>query len=361
MLKHYKDYISVPPLYPSINYPSINHPSINRGLRWGSTLLDLRLHDFHVGTDCLGNEVEQVFEANPHLPGVILIAQEKLLGMISRRRFFEHLSRPFARELFLKRPISSLYTFAKTELLQFSGSAEIVDAAAKAVQRQSDLLYEPIVVQLSNSEFKLIDVPQLLLAQAQIHELAKKKIEELHKEAEEAKKELQRLATIDGLTQVANRRRFDEYLDQQWQQLVEEKAPLSLILCDIDYFKRYNDTYGHQAGDDCLQKVASVLDETVQRREDLVARYGGEEFAVVLPHTPCSGAITVANAIREQVKSLHISHRGSPLSNWVTLSLGVASIIPTQSEKPASLIAAADSVLYLAKEQGRDRCMFQTQ
>ena len=351
MLKYYENSISVPPLY----------PSVNRDLRWGSTLLDLRLHDFQVRADCPGNEVEQGLESNPLLPGVILMAEGGLLGMISRRRFFEHLSRPFARELFLNRPISTLYSFAKTEILQFSGAAEIVDAAARAVRRQSDLLYEPIVVELAPGKYKLVDVPQLLLAQAQIHELAKKKIEELHKEAEAAKKELERLATIDGLTQVANRRRLDEYLDRQWQQLALQKAPLSLILCDIDYFKRYNDTYGHQAGDDCLQKVARVISEAARQRGDLVARYGGEEFAVVLPQTPCSGAVTVANGIQERVKNLHISHRGSPLSDWVTLSLGVASTIPSGSEKPASLIAAADSVLYLAKDQGRDRCMFQTQ
>lgn len=169
-----------------------------------------------------------------------------------------------------------------------------------------------------------------------------------------ANQELHRLAIIDGLTQVANRRRFDEYLNQEWRRLAREQVPLSLILCDVDFFKRYNDTYGHQAGDDCLRAVAQAISRVVKRPADLVARYGGEEFAVILPNTNAEGAVKVAEMIWLEVQCLQIAHCQSDVSEYVTLSLGVSSKVPTQEVSSKVLIAAADKALYEAKEQGRD-------
>ena len=171
---------------------------------------------------------------------------------------------------------------------------------------------------------------------------------------------LQRLANIDGLTQVANRRRFDEWLRQVWRQLTREQVPLSLIFCDVDHFKLYNDTYGHQAGDNCLQQVAQAISHQAKRPADLVARYGGEEFAVILPNTPSEGALAVAETIRQEIHSLKIAHAQSRVSEYVTLSLGVVSIVPTQGFSPEDLISNADKALYKAKEQGRDRIILKT-
>jgi diguanylate cyclase (GGDEF)-like protein len=179
----------------------------------------------------------------------------------------------------------------------------------------------------------------------------------LFEQLEAANQELQRLACIDGLTQVANRRRFDEYLDVEWRRLAREQRPLSLILGDVDYFKVYNDTYGHLAGDLCLQQIGSVLRQTLRRPADLVARYGGEEFAIILPNTEPRGAVIVAEAIREGIRGLEMPHAKSPVSQYVTLSLGVASFIPTPNASPAQLIAAADEALYQAKAEGRDRAV----
>ncbi|MEN9264285.1 MAG: diguanylate cyclase, partial [Gloeomargarita sp. GMQP_bins_44] len=151
-----------------------------------------------------------------------------------------------------------------------------------------------------------------------------------------------------------NRRRFDEYLAQQWQQLAAEGASLSLILADIDFFKRYNDTYGHLAGDDCLRRVAQTIVQVVNRPDDLVARYGGEEFAVILPRTILSGAVMVAERIRAAVEQLRIPHPCSTVHDWVTLSLGVTTMVPTTLNSPAELVAAADHALYQAKQQGRN-------
>lgn len=174
-------------------------------------------------------------------------------------------------------------------------------------------------------------------------------------ELEQANQQLHRLANLDGLTQVANRRRFDEYLNQEWKRLLREKQSLSLVMFDIDYFKFYNDCYGHQAGDDCLKQIASALSRALKRPADLAARYGGEEFVAILPNTELLGAVAVARSIQEEVKQLKIPHERSEVSEYVTLSMGVTSTIPTQNMSVEILVAAADEALYEAKKRGRDR------
>lgn len=178
---------------------------------------------------------------------------------------------------------------------------------------------------------------------------------EIHFQLQDANKKLQQLASTDGLTQVANRRYFDETLSQEWQRLAREGLPLSLLLTDIDWFKSYNDHYGHQAGDDCLQQVAQAIDRTINRPADLLARYGGEEFVILLPNTNTSGAMQIAKKIRQSIARLAIPHPDSTVSPYVTISLGIASIIPTPDIPSNLLISQADQALYLAKNQGRDR------
>lgn len=177
---------------------------------------------------------------------------------------------------------------------------------------------------------------------------------ELYHQLQLANQELQRLASSDGLTQVANRRCFDDTLNAEWQRLARDQASLSLILCDVDFFKLYNDTYGHLAGDDALRHVAWAISQTVKRPADLVARYGGEEFAVILPNTDVEGAIAVATEIQANIRELQLPHPNSQVYEFITLSLGVATIIPHNQSSPATLIAAADQGLYQAKAQGRN-------
>jgi diguanylate cyclase (GGDEF)-like protein len=162
---------------------------------------------------------------------------------------------------------------------------------------------------------------------------------------------------LDSLTQVANRRRFDDYLIQEWQELRQEKSPMSLILCDVDYFKTYNDAYGHLIGDHCLQQIALAIENALEDPTHLVARYGGEEFALILPNADAEKAMQIAETIRLQVKNLKIAHHKSLVCEFVTLSLGVFSMIPTPEGSPELLIAIADKALYEAKAQGRDRAV----
>ncbi|MDJ0636315.1 MAG: diguanylate cyclase [Xenococcaceae cyanobacterium MO_188.B29] len=170
-----------------------------------------------------------------------------------------------------------------------------------------------------------------------------------------ANQELKHQANVDSLTQIANRRCFDEYLTQEWARCGREHQYLAIVLCDVDHFKAYNDTYGHQAGDECLTKVAQSMKLVVKRPADLVFRYGGEEFALILPNTNEKGALEVAEAIRQQIKLLKITHNASTVGKHVTLSLGVACTIPSTASSPEALIANADRALYEAKSLGRDR------
>ncbi|MDJ0650184.1 MAG: diguanylate cyclase [Xenococcaceae cyanobacterium MO_188.B19] len=178
---------------------------------------------------------------------------------------------------------------------------------------------------------------------------------ELYHQLEIANQKLEKLAVIDGLTGIANRRKFDDYIKSEWLRLAREKAPLSLILCDIDYFKLYNDTYGHQRGDSCLKQVSQAVKKVAKRPADLVARYGGEELAIILPNTTAEGAKQLAYKICLQIQALQIPHIASPVDLYVTVSLGVAGLIPDHDSSPEELIAIADANLYKAKELGRNR------
>ena len=170
-----------------------------------------------------------------------------------------------------------------------------------------------------------------------------------------ANQELEKLATIDGLTQISNRRSFDQWFQQEWKQLGREQHPLSLIIFDVDYFKNYNDHYSHQAGDDCLVAIAQAAKAAINRPSDLISRYGGEEFAVILPKTDQVGAVAIAERIQTAIRELGIPHARSQVSAQVSVSLGIATVVPTGDTSPTELIAQADQALYAAKGQGRDR------
>ncbi|MBP6395728.1 MAG: diguanylate cyclase [Giesbergeria sp.] len=166
---------------------------------------------------------------------------------------------------------------------------------------------------------------------------------------------LRSLVFVDGLTGVANRRRFDEALQIEWRRCQRKGAPLALLMMDIDHFKRYNDRYGHQTGDACLQQVAATLKAGLQRGHDLVARYGGEEFACLLSECDLAAGLHKAQALLAAVAALGIAHADSPTADRVTLSIGVAVLYPSSDCGPEALVAAADAALYEAKRSGRNR------
>jgi two-component system chemotaxis family response regulator WspR len=169
--------------------------------------------------------------------------------------------------------------------------------------------------------------------------------------------ELRRLTNLDGLTGLANRRYFDEYLDAEWQRALRERRELSVLMLDVDHFKPFNDTYGHVAGDEALKRVAATIQASCDRATDLGARYGGEEFSLVLPSTPAGGARLVAEKLRRAIESLQIAHSKSSTAPHLTASIGIASMMPDRADGALALLQAADRGLYEAKRLGRNRAV----
>lgn len=180
-------------------------------------------------------------------------------------------------------------------------------------------------------------------------------LQESQRRLAEANMELQRLSSLDGLTGIPNRRRFDEYLAHEWKMAIRHNTAISLIMMDIDFFKMYNDHYGHQGGDDCLKTVAKILEQSVLRETDIVARYGGEEFAAILPDSGRKAAHEIAEAMRSCIQERQIPHEKSQVSKFVSISIGIATAMPVRGADAEALIAAADQALYKAKEMGRNQ------
>jgi diguanylate cyclase (GGDEF)-like protein len=222
-----------------------------------------------------------------------------------------------------------------------------VDYITKPIQ-QEELLARV------NTHVKMQELTRQLQKQNQQLQQQAIELQKAKQDLETANQKLRHMANIDSLTQIANRRRFDDYLAYSWRCLAREKASLSLILCDIDYFKCYNDFYGHQAGDVCLQSVARAIQQTVKRPQDLLARYGGEEFAVILPHTDAKGAVHLARSIQQTIEALQLPHPASEISDRVTISIGICSYIPNLDFEYKILIVSADRALYQAKKNGRN-------
>ncbi|HWU82903.1 MAG TPA: diguanylate cyclase [Methylophilaceae bacterium] len=169
------------------------------------------------------------------------------------------------------------------------------------------------------------------------------------------RKELEEMSYKDGLTGVANRRMFDSVLELEWSNARRSRQPLSLIMLDIDHFKEYNDHYGHIQGDDCLIRVAKVLATAATRSRDFIARFGGEEFVLVLPETDAEAASKIAERCRQLIFKAQIPHLNSSVSNVITISVGVGTILPSHQDQPMAFVEATDKKLYLAKQQGRNR------
>lgn len=177
---------------------------------------------------------------------------------------------------------------------------------------------------------------------------------QIEQDLKDANKELKLISSRDGLTGIANRRYYDEYLATEWERMARDRKPLSLLMCDIDFFKKYNDAYGHLEGDSCLQSVAEAINKSCKRPADLAARYGGEEFTVVLPDTDMEGAKLVAESILDAINKLNIEHYDSP-EGHVTLSIGASSLLPVHGGDVRMLAQRADAALYRAKTLGRNR------
>jgi diguanylate cyclase (GGDEF)-like protein len=212
-----------------------------------------------------------------------------------------------------------------------------------------------LIMTNENQRIQLEELNDRLNHEIHIRKEHEKKLLELKLELEEKNKELEHISLMDGLTGVANRRYFDIKLAEEWNRSLRTKTPLSLIMFDIDFFKPFNDTYGHIKGDDCLKQLARRLQNLLKRAGEIVARYGGEEFAIILPQTSMEDAKKTALFLQNGINELKIVHEKSTVAPYVTVSMGIACIVPKKPNLHLNLIRGADHALYQAKRQGRNR------
>jgi len=266
-----------------------------------------------------------IVECNPQIQQMLGYAEKDLLG----RNVFS-----FINKEDLERTPSQLPKMLAGETILLERQLKTVTGDLLVCEQSGKMIGENLIILL-------------------YRDITERKIAEIA--LERANRALDKLAHLDGLTQVANRRKFDACLENEWQRMSRETKGIGLILGDLDFFKQYNDVYGHQAGDDCLVTVASVLSGLVHRPADLVARYGGEEFVILLPDTSYQGCLSVAERMRGGIEGLDLNHSGSSCSSVVTMSFGVATSTPSEVPDKTVLVSSADKALYEAKQQGRNK------
>jgi len=239
-----------------------------------------------------------------------------------------------------------------------------VPVVVLSTREEADTKAEAFANGANDYAVKLPERPELLAriryhSAAYIHKLQRddafRALRASQEALEEKNLELMRLSELDGLTSLANRRLFNNRLDQEWMRAIRNRKPLALAMFDVDWFKSYNDSYGHLQGDDCLKSIAKVLQQAARRPADLAARFGGEEFVLLMPETDLEGVRHVAETVRQGVHDLYLEHRASPGEPFVSVSGGVAARVPVEGQAPEMLVEAADQALYHAKQSGRNR------
>jgi len=246
-----------------------------------------------------------------------------------------------------------------THVIMLTAKREIEDVVAGFAAGADDFLSKPVDPRELCSRLsvgrRILKYKYDLEQRNSVLHATTKTMEKIMEEINVANEKLRILSMVDELTRVTNRRGMEDYLAREWGYAIRNSEPLTLIMVDVDFFKLYNDTYGHQAGDDCLRRVAGVLDDSINRGGDLVARYGGEEFIVVLRNTYTLGGQKVGEDLRKKVENLKIPHSTSVAAPFVTISLGVVTIVPQRGHTYKELIDKADQLLYQAKNSGRNR------
>jgi len=279
-------------------------------------------------------------ETSRESPALDLIVMDLMMPQIDG---IEACRRVKAEETLREIPVIMLTASYEVENLEASFAAGAIDFITKPVKRLELLARVHSALTLKH--------------ETDCRKARERELLQIKSQLETANLTLKRLAVEDGLTGIPNRRVFDEMLDREWSRAARDGQMLSLIFLDIDHFKQFNDTYGHQQGDSCLKEVARGLTNSLKRNLDTGARYGGEEFAAILPSTDSEGATVVAESIRAAIAGLKIPHESSATSPYVTASVGVATICPLRTSPKGIIVEAADQALYRAKKAGRNRVM----
>ncbi|MBD1558916.1 diguanylate cyclase [Vibrio sp. S9_S30] len=335
----------------------------------GSIGISLDVTDWHNSQQILRDEMERSKDTEIALAQRDTILQSILeaspdpIGLFNQNRIYEACNQPYVEALGVATP-NDLIGRRVEDVVSHKVYLRYKDSDDRVMQEGTSLRYIDRI-EHSNGDITWYDVVKapyrnpasgtngVLVMARDVSE--RFRVEE---QLEKANRELEKLSFIDGLTKVANRRRFDEQLDLLWRLHVRQQKPLTVMLCDVDHFKDYNDNYGHQKGDSALIALGSTFEKVLSRSSDCVARYGGEEFAFILPDTTSEGAKRVAESIHQHVHELNIVHEHSGVADRITLSIGIVSCIPAMTEVPSQLVAMADQALYKAKQKGRNQSQF---
>lgn len=321
------------------------------------------LLDVVMETNYAGLDLVKYIRENLHNPFVRIILRTGQPGEapeISVIKGYDINDYKTKTELTQQKLLSVLVTAIRSyrDIVTVEDARQEISALNEKLQDFNHTLEESVRMRTQELEEKNreleIEIQARLKAQEELQRI-NRALDLANKELDRANRQLLAVANQDGLTKLANRRRFDEYLEQTWRQALRDRQTLTLILCDIDYFKQFNDTYGHVEGDRCLQTVAETIERAIERPMDLAARYGGEEFALILPNTNLQGGQVVAEKLQIALEQLSIGHASSLVSDRITLSIGVSALLPTPELTAQMLLAATDTALYEAKKSGRAR------
>ncbi|SEA27893.1 diguanylate cyclase (GGDEF) domain-containing protein [Desulfuromusa kysingii] len=337
-------------------------------LRYNSPLSSLPLHAVSLQLSASCYEISRAFDDTPELPGVLLFDKKNFHSMISRTKFREIMNQPYSKDLFNQRKIKKLARQFDSAPMMLPAETYIGTAVENSLKRPAEMMGEPLVV-IQSEVYFIVDIHELFRAHARIFSATVKKLQAeishsnlLREKLEQSTLAAEKLARLDGLTGIPNRRHMDEYLSSEWQRAIRKQTSLAIILIDIDFFKNYNDTYGHQSGDEVLLRVARCLDNEAHRPADMVARYGGEEFLIILPDTSEEGAYALAERMRQMVYGLKIAHQGSDIGQFLSISCGVCCLASRRKNTlPDHVICAADQALYQAKLAGRNQVVIAQQ
>ena len=342
----------------------ITPQSINRVMKPEYLLRNIKVSEAMVNNVVCGFAEDSILDLTikmvAHRISCIVVVERKAntpVGIITERDITQF------RTLNLNLEATSVKTVMSTPL----ETVQPEDSLWNVYQKMQDMrVRRLVVIGKSGNLAGIVTQTQMLklLDPSEMYEVIKqmqsvieeqtRQLQHLNQQLRFNNEKLKELAVVDELTKVMNRRRFNEYFKQQWQRLKVARKPLSLIICDVDHFKSYNDAYGHASGDRSLVQVARILQKSVRQTIDLVARYGGEEFAIILPDCDEQGAKRVAQNIIRHIRLLSIPHQYSSTASYLTVSMGVATAVPNDNGSPQELFQTTDELLYRAKQEGRN-------
>ncbi len=319
-----------------------------------STVENLDLYNYKIDTSSSINSLNKCFKAQPTLPGVLLFQEEKFLGVITQKSFWQYMSRPYSVELSTKRKINNVLDFFEINHPIITKNVSVIEAAESSLKREPHLIDRPFVVKIAPGEYRLLDIHQLLLGYSQIYRLTTQLLEESNQKLAETNQKLQKTLRMDRLTELGNEMSFAECFDREWQEAVKQESWLSLIRFDLDLFQQDRNSYSQLAINGCLRKIGSTILPLLNEQKDTAIHYGEGRFSIIMPNTNTIDATRVSDRVAEEIQKLQIINDRTQKTKNLSLNLGIASIKPRQKDNAEQLLMAAEECIEKAKIIGKN-------